>query len=242
VSTTQSTRVDHYLRRLQAALAGLPADRRREIIEGFSQHISDARLQPGHDSDEAIRSILGQLGDPEVIAAEALDAERVCVAAGGPPPPVRNAAWLMYTGAAVSLAAAIAAIATRSGLREVIARTPISRNLIGTAATATIVQAAAVNLAAVVVWLLMVRWNRKRQHDGADPRKRAFRPPHGSGSHRAWGTVRAQPLAGGRASACRCQLARRPGRDGVLVAEKLDRLHQGQGPLVRLLKAARACP
>lgn len=164
MSTTESPLVDNYLRRLRAALAGLPADRRREIIEEVAQHIAEARLQLEQDSqegDDAIRAILGQLGDPDVIAADALDAERGSAAAAGPPRLVRAAVWLMCAGAAVSLAAAIADIATRSELRAVIARTPMARNLIGTAATATFTQAAAVNLAGVVLFLLMARWTGK---------------------------------------------------------------------------------
>ncbi len=164
MSTTESPLVENYLRRLRAALAGLPADRRREIIEGVTQHIADARVQPGQDrqdSDEAIRAILGQLGDPDVIAADALDAEHGSVAATGPPPSVRKAVWLMCGGAAVSLAAAIADIATKHELREALARTPMPRHLIGTVTTATFAQAAAVNLVGVVLWLLMARWNWK---------------------------------------------------------------------------------
>lgn len=164
MSTTESPLVDNYLRRLRAALAGLPADRRREIIEEVAQHIAEARLQLEQDSqegDEAIRAILGQLGDPDVIAADALDAERGSAAAAGPPRSVRNAVCLMYVGAAVSLAAAIADIATRSELRAVIARTPMARNLIGTATTATFTQAAVVNLVGVVLFLLMARWTGK---------------------------------------------------------------------------------
>ncbi len=161
MSAIESPLVGDYLRRLQAALAGLPADRRREIIEGVSQHIAEARLQLGQDSDEAIRGILSQLGDPDVIAADALDAEQSSVIEAGPPPSLRYAAWLMYSGAAVSLAAAIAGIATKNEVREVIARTPISRNLIGTATTSTLVMAAAVNLVAVVLWLVMARWTAK---------------------------------------------------------------------------------
>jgi hypothetical protein len=161
MSATGSPLVDDYLRRLRAALAGLPADRQQEIIEGVSQHIAEARFQLGQDSDEAIHGILGQLGDPDAIAADALDAEQSSVTGAGPPPSVRYAVWLMYGGAAVSLAAAIADFATKNEVREVIARTPISRNLIGTATTSTLVMAAAVNLIGIVLWLVMARWTAK---------------------------------------------------------------------------------
>jgi HAAS domain-containing protein len=164
MSGTKSVLVENYLRRLDAALAGLPADRRHEIIEEVAQHVADARLQLGqgrHDSDKAIPAILGQLGDPEVIAAEALEAEPGSAALAGPPPPIRHAIRLMYCGAVLSLAAAIADIATKNGLREVIATTPMARNLIGTATNTTFIQAAAVNLVAVVLWLLIARWSAK---------------------------------------------------------------------------------
>ena len=85
MSATESPLVHDYLRRLRAALARLPADRRGEIIEAVSQHIAEARLQLGQDSDEAVRGILGQLGDPAVIAADALDAEQSSLAEAGPP-------------------------------------------------------------------------------------------------------------------------------------------------------------
>lgn len=164
MSVTSIPLVENYLRRLDAALAGLPADRRREIIEGVAQHVADARRQLDQDrqgSDDEIRAILGQLGDPQMIAAEALDAERESAAPAGPPPSVRYAVWLMYGGAAISLVAAIVDAATKNTLHEVLARTPMTRNLIGTATHATLVQAAAVNLAAIVLWLLLAHWTAK---------------------------------------------------------------------------------
>jgi hypothetical protein len=164
MSPTESALAGIYLRRLDAALTGLPADRRREIIEGVAQHIADARLELGPDrqsSDEAILAILGQLGDPEVIAAEARETGQGTAPMAGPPAPVRYAAWLMYSGAVLSLAAAITDIATKNELRDVIARTPMATDLIGTATHATLAQAAAVNLIAIVVWLLIARWSVK---------------------------------------------------------------------------------
>jgi hypothetical protein len=50
---------------------------------------------------------------------------------------------------------------TTNQVREAIARMPIARNLIGTATHATFTQATAVNLAAVVVWLLIARSSAK---------------------------------------------------------------------------------
>ncbi|HEY1617720.1 MAG TPA: hypothetical protein VGG25_08885 [Streptosporangiaceae bacterium] len=85
---TGSGLVETYLRRLDAALAGLPAARRQEITEGIAQHIAEARQQlggDGQDTDDAIHGILRQFGDPDAIAAEALDTERGPATAEEPP-------------------------------------------------------------------------------------------------------------------------------------------------------------
>jgi hypothetical protein len=77
--------VGDYLSRLDRALTGLPRERRREIVEEISEHITAAReeLPPGDEA--ALRNLLDRLGDPEQIAADAR--ERFGV-------PARDRGWL----------------------------------------------------------------------------------------------------------------------------------------------------
>jgi hypothetical protein len=63
--------VEDYLRRLDAAAAHLPADRRAELADEIREHIREA----GAEDEPAIRDVLDRLGSPEEIAA-----------AEGPPP------------------------------------------------------------------------------------------------------------------------------------------------------------
>jgi hypothetical protein len=63
--------VDHYLKDLEAALRGLPAARRRELLGEVSQHITEARAALDAESEATIRMVLERLGDPADIAAEA---------------------------------------------------------------------------------------------------------------------------------------------------------------------------
>jgi uncharacterized membrane protein YgcG len=64
--------VDQYLHRLEAALADLPAQRREQLIESITDHISEARATLSADSEVAVRDILDRVGQPADIAAEAL--------------------------------------------------------------------------------------------------------------------------------------------------------------------------
>lgn len=58
--------VSDYLRHLEAAASGLPADRRRELLEEITTHIAEARsVTP--DQVGGVRAILDQLGAPEEI-------------------------------------------------------------------------------------------------------------------------------------------------------------------------------
>jgi uncharacterized membrane protein len=61
--------VDKYLKRLNSELAGLPGDRRREVVQGISEHIAEARSDTG-ESEAEIRSLFDRLGDPAEIAAD----------------------------------------------------------------------------------------------------------------------------------------------------------------------------
>jgi hypothetical protein len=64
--------VDQYLSRLEAALADLPPQRRQQLIESITDHISEARVTLSANSEVAVRDILDRVGQPADIAAEAL--------------------------------------------------------------------------------------------------------------------------------------------------------------------------
>jgi hypothetical protein len=68
--------VQEYLSELDTALRGLPAEQGRELKEQISAHLEEA-LRPGAD-DQEVAAVLGDLGSPVEIAAEAR-------AAGGAP-------------------------------------------------------------------------------------------------------------------------------------------------------------
>jgi uncharacterized membrane protein len=65
--------VNDYLHAVEQALAGVPANRRAELLADLSEHISAKRaeLAPGEETEVEVRSILELLGDPEDVAAEA---------------------------------------------------------------------------------------------------------------------------------------------------------------------------
>lgn len=76
-TSTVDRLVTDYLARLEAASAALPPERRDELLEEISSHITTARAA-GAAADEAadeaaVRTLLERLGQPEVIAAAALD-------------------------------------------------------------------------------------------------------------------------------------------------------------------------
>lgn len=75
-----------YLERLERAAAGLPPDRRSELLEGIAEHISSADAV-----DEAgVRTLLDRLGEPEeIVAAAREDLTGPAWQSGwGPPPTV----------------------------------------------------------------------------------------------------------------------------------------------------------
>jgi uncharacterized membrane protein len=71
MTTKVDTLVDHYLKDLEAELRGLPANRRRELLDEVGEHITAARATMDTETEAAIRSVLERLGDPADIAAEA---------------------------------------------------------------------------------------------------------------------------------------------------------------------------
>ena len=85
VSGSDNELVTRYLARLDAAASGMPADRRRELIEEISTHIEEAMAaQPGPPG--GIATVLDQLGSPDEIvrAAEAGQPGAVHSGAGSP--------------------------------------------------------------------------------------------------------------------------------------------------------------
>ena len=68
--------VDDYLRRLEAAAAGLPRERRAELVGEIEEHVAAALGEAG-DDEAAVRNVLERLGSPEEIAAAARPPEVV---------------------------------------------------------------------------------------------------------------------------------------------------------------------
>jgi len=67
--------VDRYLGRLEFELTGLPAGKRREILDEIRGHIADERKALAGESDADLMNLLDRLGDPAEIAAEARGGE-----------------------------------------------------------------------------------------------------------------------------------------------------------------------
>jgi hypothetical protein len=71
MNTTGERLIDDYLVRLDAALADLPSERRREIVEEITGHISEAVGELPSGDEAALRELLERLGEPAEIAADA---------------------------------------------------------------------------------------------------------------------------------------------------------------------------
>jgi hypothetical protein len=97
VTTRQTAReadklVRRYLAQLDAALEGVDASRRAEILTDVRGHIEEARTGLEHDDAASVQALLDRVGDPAAIAAEA-----------GAPPPASGrwdawAPWLIIFG------------------------------------------------------------------------------------------------------------------------------------------------
>jgi hypothetical protein len=93
--------VKNYMNRLRAALAGLPEGRRDEITEAVAQHIVDAWIELFDESEAAIRTMLDHLGEPEDIAADALEIEAISIATAPLRPELRVSRKVLITSIAV---------------------------------------------------------------------------------------------------------------------------------------------
>ena len=84
--------VRRYLAQLDAALQGVEASRRQEILAEVREHIDEGRSGIDPDDTASVRTLLDKVGDPAAIAAEA----------GAPPPGSRRwdvwAPWLIIFG------------------------------------------------------------------------------------------------------------------------------------------------
>lgn len=63
--------VARYLAELDQAVATLPRERRRQIVDEIAGHIADGRAGLDHEGPMAIEALLARVGDPRAIAAEA---------------------------------------------------------------------------------------------------------------------------------------------------------------------------
>ena len=88
--------VRRYLAQLDAALRGVDASRREEILAEVHEHIEEGRTGLDPDDEVSVRTLLDKVGDPAAIAAEA----------GAPPPGSRRwdawAPWLIIFGPVAS--------------------------------------------------------------------------------------------------------------------------------------------
>jgi hypothetical protein len=88
--------VRRYLAQLDAALQGVDASRREEILTDVHGHIEEGRTELDPDDAASVRTLLDRVGDPAAIAAEA----------GAPPPGSRRwdawAPWLIIFGPVAS--------------------------------------------------------------------------------------------------------------------------------------------
>jgi len=73
VTATDNPLVRGYITRLDAALARVPAEERRQIIDGVEEHAATALAELEQPTEADVRNVLARLGDPEAIAAEACE-------------------------------------------------------------------------------------------------------------------------------------------------------------------------
>lgn len=84
---SQEARIERYVAALDRAMAAAPADERAEVVAGVREHIEAALADRPDPTDAEVDAVLRQLGDPVVIAGDAVpDATRV------PPPPAARPA------------------------------------------------------------------------------------------------------------------------------------------------------
>jgi uncharacterized membrane protein len=63
--------VSDYLDKLEAELAGIPRDGRREVLDEIEAHIHESLAELDPDDEVGVRNVLARLGEPAEIAADA---------------------------------------------------------------------------------------------------------------------------------------------------------------------------
>jgi uncharacterized membrane protein len=85
--TTTDDLVADYLERVRRAGAGLPPERREELITDLRDHLLVARAELAPETEAGVRTLLDRLGDPAAIVAEATAATAATVATVAPVAP-----------------------------------------------------------------------------------------------------------------------------------------------------------
>jgi hypothetical protein len=121
--TTIDQLVRDYLQAVERAAVDLSDARRRELIQDLSEHIAAERAALDAPTEADVRAILGRLGDPAILAAEAralADEPRPAVTVPAPPRRMGPLAWVLVIVSSVVLicvvfVAAILALFTATG-------------------------------------------------------------------------------------------------------------------------------
>lgn len=71
MTTSENPLVRSYLARLDGALANVPTEERRQIVDGIAEHAAAALDEFDEATEADVRNVLARLGDPDVIAADA---------------------------------------------------------------------------------------------------------------------------------------------------------------------------
>ncbi|MEV6306005.1 hypothetical protein AB0M02_41795 [Actinoplanes sp. NPDC051861] len=97
--------VADYLAAVARATAGLPRDRRDELVRDLREHIEAGRAELPDETEHQVREILERLGEPAVIAAVAAEDIPVATPVASPvrTPPDRRPLWILATIAAIGL-------------------------------------------------------------------------------------------------------------------------------------------
>jgi uncharacterized membrane protein len=90
--------IDGYLARLDLALAGAPEAARADLVAEVTSHIAEARAALMAETDADLLNILDRLGEPAVLALDAVERPDSAPVASAPP----TAALTRFPGSAIA--------------------------------------------------------------------------------------------------------------------------------------------